>query len=81
MGDMVLHSVHTRLAESDRLVGRGLLQVWQDLASLALRRGQHRLQGPAAWGSAHLLQTVCPTFYFAWLRTRQHYPVVCSRAI
>ena len=79
-GDMVLHSVRTRLAESDHLVGRGLLQVWQDLASLALGRGWHCLQVPAAWGTAHLLQTVCPNFRFAWLRMRQRYPVVCPRA-
>ena len=48
MGDMVLHSVCTCLAESDRLVGRGLLQVWQDLASLALGPGRRHLQVPAA---------------------------------
>ena len=53
MGDMVLHSVCTRLAESDRLVGRGLLQVWQDLASLALGRGRHHFQVLAAWGMAN----------------------------
>ena len=80
MGDMVLHSVRTRLAESDRLVGRGLLQVWQDLASLALGRGQRRLQVPEAWGTAHSLRTVCPTFHFAWSRTRQRYSVVCPQA-
>ena len=80
MGDMVLHSVCTRLAESDRLVGRGLLQVWQDLASLALGRGRRRLQVPAAWGMAHSLQTVCPTFRFAWSHMHQRYPVVCPRA-
>ena len=80
MGDMVLHSVRTRLAESDRLVGRGLLQVWQDLASLALGRGRYRLQVPVAWGTAHSLWTVCPTFHFAWLRTCQRYPEVCPRA-
>ena len=65
MGDMVLHSVRTCLAKSDRLVGRGFLQVWQDLASLALGWGRRCLQVPAAWGMAHLLRTVCPTFNFA----------------
>ena len=80
MGDMVLHSVHTRLAESNRLVGRGLLQVWQDLASLTLGRGRRRLQVPAAWGTAQLPRTVCPTFRFAWSRTHQCYPLVCPWA-